>query len=392
MNSEYSTEISQTPSGSPVTINDLDAKEGKDVSQVAWEVRDEGGNNTLEVPGRIIIPSPKDRDASIEVPPEEEEEPLPEETPLERTESVEETTEEPEEVEEPVEKRPKPKNKTEGHRIQSLTKQIKDAQAAAYVALKEKQEFEKKLLVSEQDKISYYEKFLESQKQNILQALHVAEEEGDSAEKIKNWELLAQHTSQVNEVKKYKNDVTQQLAQKTVASSQTANSEHSSPQTNYPQDGAAQEAAREWLKTNRWANPNDPNYDQEMHEEADREATRLLKQYKFQGRGDQIGELLNEVTDYIRDMYEIPVPAPKGAPKPQRLQMKAPPVSSVSSVNTAAPASNNARPKSAQDSELSAREKDIAKGLIGFRNLKGEIVTDIEGAEKLYKSFKPKQR
>ena len=130
---------------------------------------------------------------------------------------------------------------------------------------------------------------------------------------------------------------------------------------------------------NSWANPKSPHFDKEMYDEADNYSIRLARKYKLEGRGDEVGteDFFNEITDYIKDSYDISTNPQASNSKPQsrdRMQMKtdkSPPVGSVTRQTPINQPSSKSR-----DIVLTPEQKEIARkklaelGVISDKNEK----------------------
>ncbi len=273
---------------------------------------------------------------------------------------------------------------TERQRIHTLTKQLREAQSAAYVAAKSKEDTEKALWLAQKEKIEHYEHRIQAEKKNVIAALQNAEDEGDSETKAKALDLLSQYNARLEEVSKDKRDVQSRMAEQYVEDKQQR--QYEQPTQQQYNDPKITKIAQGWLKNNRWADPNDPNFDEEMYTDADRYSIELARTYKLDGRAEHINtsEFFNDISAYINESYRIDAPSSRGT---QTLQMKKPsaltsaPVNRTSSMSTKTPT----RLKTYEDIKLTDAEVRTAYGLVNAQAAKNR-----DEAIKLYKQQKYK--
>lgn len=316
--------------------------------------------------------------------PTTEEIPIQEEPPLQEPEeikkdiSLEEESVEDEDEEEKVEKKKKhkPRNTAE-KRIAELNRQVKQAkyekaqaEAFAYNATKEKDVLQKELLKKREENLTTNRDYLKVQ-------LEEAHEDGDSKRVAELTDVLGQYNAELRLVNQRKETIT--VAPPQVV--QPLQENYQIPE-NHPHKGVGEE----WVKTNTWADPESVNFDQDMYEESDNYSLSLMKQYKFEGRANEIGspEFFEEITDHVKDTFGLSKRdlAPKTQIK-EKLQMTAP-SSTVSPVNR--PAVNAETTRTKQEIELTPDQRAIAHSMRGFlRDKNGQRISDVKQLEEAYK-------
>lgn len=146
----------------------------------------------------------------------------------------------------------------------------------------------------------YYEKSLENDEQRVLTELRVAKENADTDQEV----VLSQRLAQI-EAQKQTQLLSKTLQQQQVRQPQPANY----PPANYypeqqfappPQQEYVNEHFEDWLENNSWADPNSPNYNQELSSEVNEIALNLNKHLSFNKSSDVIG-----TPDYYRTISKI---------------------------------------------------------------------------------------
>lgn len=326
-----------------------------------------------EVVGAEETPLPPVPDDVREEPvvPEEEEEPIPE------PETQTHNEEEPESEE--IEKKKKKNRSSEKTRISQLTRELRQAQAVTADVINRNQYLESKITQKEKENFTAQENYLTSQKERVKKYLTDALEEGDPAKIAEANDLLGQYNAEILLMSRQKQNAQEQP--KNVPA-------YKPPSYQEPIDDSYQDTGKEWIEKNTWANPKSSHFDQEMYEEADNYSIRLARKYKLEGRGDEVGttEFFDEITDYIKNSYDMPVTTPPlKQPSKERMQMKtdkSPPVGTVNRQTTHTEASPRQR-----DMTLTSEQKEIAYSLRGFvRDPKtGHKITDNKTLEEIYK-------
>jgi len=140
---------------------------------------------------------------------------------------------------------------------------------------------------------------------------------------------------------------------------------------------------------NDWFQPQSPEFDPEMHEEATLYARRIERRYRSEGRDDEIGgvDYFTEIDRHMRKEYPDAFSA---VSTPSR---RTPPMSRESNVAPVQRNSSNQQGKASKTIRLSSDQRRMAHQLAqsgAIRNQKGGRMTDLE-AEKYYAVHMMKQ-
>ncbi len=281
---------------------------------------------------------------------------------------------------EEIEKKKKKNRISEKNRIAQLTRELRQAQSVTHDVLSRNQYLESKISQKEKEAFTTQENYLTSQKERVKKYLTDAIEEGDPSKIAEANDLLSQYNTEILMLSKQK-----QTMQEISAETQPAYKQSSYQE---PIDNPYEEAGKEWMEKNVWANPNSTHFDQEMYEAADNYSLRLARKYKLEGKGDEVGssDFFDEITDYVKNSYDIPSePIYSKQPSRDRMQMKTDKSPPVGSVNRQSP--HIQLPTKPKDIALSPEQKEIAYSLRGFvRDPKtGQKVTDNRTLEEIYK-------
>lgn len=331
--------------------------------QISWEIA--GEEETTQFP-------PNQEEVKEEISPHEEEQDI-----AEKTQSIPESDDE---ATEESEKKKKKNRISEKSRIAQLTRELRQAQSVAHDVLSRNQFLESKISQKEKESFTTQENYLTAQKERVKKYLTDAIEEGDPSKIAEANDLLSQYNTEIL-INKQKQIVQTEIPQQR---------SYTQPSYEEPIEIPYEETGKEWMEKNSWANPQSPHFDKEMYEEADNYSIRLARKYKLEGRGDEVGteDFFNEITDYIKDSYDISTTPQASNSKPQsrdRMQMKtdkSPPVGSVTRQTPINQPSSKSR-----DIVLTPEQKEIAYSLRGFvRDPKtGQKVQDNRTLEEIYK-------
>lgn len=332
--------------------------------EISWEVSGEGEIPTppqLEGEKEEVV-TPEDREEI-----QEAQQPIPETDP------------ESEEDSEETEKKKKKNRTSERNRIGQLVGEVKHLKSVVNDVLKRNEFLESKAAQKEKEAFATQENYLTAQKERVKKYLADAIEEGDPSKIAEANDLLSQYNAEILLMGKQKESLQ--------ANPQPQNT-YKQPYYQEPTETPYQEVGKEWMHKNSWANPDSPNFDQEMYEEADNYSIRLARKYKLEGRGDEIGtpEFFDEITDHVKQSYDISPPPPPSKPQSRdRMQMKTDQSPPVGPVNRQAPL--NQAPLKAKDISLTPEQKEIAYSLRGFvRDPKtGKRIEDNKTLEEIYK-------
>jgi hypothetical protein len=323
-----------------------------------------------EVPGEEETPVEDINEESLLLKEEEEVSP---ESQIDSENEIETETEE-------IEKKKKKNRISEKNRIAQLTRELRQAQSVTHDVLTRNQYLESKISQKEKEAFTTQENYLTSQKERVKKYLTDAIEEGDPSKIAEANDLLSQYNTEILMLSKQKQTMQEAPPQIPPTYNQSSYEE--------PIDNSYQEAGKEWMEKNVWANPNSTHFDQEMYEAADNYSLRLARKYKLEGRGDEVGsaDFFDELTDYVKNSYDIPSESiPSKQPSRDRMQMKTDKSPPVGSVNRQSPHPQvSTKPR---DIALSPEQKEIAYSLRGFvRDPKtGQKVTDNRTLEEIYK-------
>lgn len=137
-----------------------------------------------------------------------------------------------------------------------------------------------------------------------------------------------------------------------------------------------------WIQKNSWFQPQSPDFDPEMHEEATLYARRVERRYRAEGRDDEIGgvDYFTEIDRHMRREFPDAFSAPATPSK------KAPPMSRDSNVAPVQRTAPGQPAKSSKTVRLTADQRRMAHQMAqagAFKKPGGGRMTDLE-AEKYY--------
>ncbi len=144
-----------------------------------------------------------------------------------------------------------------------------------------------------------------------------------------------------------------------------------------------------WIQKNEWFQPQSPEFDPEMHEEATLYARRIERRYRSEGRDEEIGgiDYFTEIDRHMRKEY------PDAFSSVSTPSKRTPPMSRDSNIAPVQRNAPNQQGKNAKTIRLSADQRRMAHQLAqsgAIRNQKGGRMTDVE-AEKYYAVHMMKQ-
>ena len=144
-----------------------------------------------------------------------------------------------------------------------------------------------------------------------------------------------------------------------------------------------------WIQKNEWFQPQSPEFDPEMHEEATLYARRIERRYRSEGRDEEIGGV-DYFTEIDRHMRKEDPDAFSSVSTPSK---RTPPMSRDSNVAPVQRSAPNQQGKNSKTIRLSSDQRRMAHQLAqsgAIRNQKGGRMTDLE-AEKYYAVHMMKQ-
>lgn len=285
-----------------------------------------------------------------------------------------------EEGEEEEEARPKRKRSSE-KRISELARRAQDAERRAQEAEMRLQGEAELRRQSDAAMMTHYENALVAQMNDAKRKLLDAKSLGDSEAEIEAQSEFFQAQNDLAGIKAWR---AQQSMEQPV---QTREVRRPAGDQQRPQ---LEPRTAEWVRSNDWFQPQSPNFDAEMHEEATLYARRIERRYRAEGRGEDIGS-----SEYFRDidrhMQEEFPDAFESRSTPRRA---APPMSRDSRV---APVSRGGQPaqgaRPSKKIQLSAAERKFAHNMAasGAYTKPGGARMNNEEAERYYAVYLMKQ-
>ena len=292
-------------------------------------------------------------------------------------EAEEEEEPEEEEEEEPEEEAPKRKRSPD-KRIAELARKAADAERRAQEAEARLQNEAQMRQQSDLAMMTHYKNNLINEANSIKQQLVDAHSMGDSEQII---ELQSVYYKLQNDLAGVENWEAQQKV--SAPQVQQEVQPKTGPQTTLEPRTAG------WIQKNEWFQPQSPEFDPEMHEEATLYARRIERRYRAEGREDEIGgvDYFTEIDRHMRKEYPDAFTAVSSPSK------RTPPMSRDSNVAPVQRNAPNQQGKSSKTIRLTADQRRMAHQLAqsgAIRNQKGGRMTDLE-AEKYYAVHMMKQ-
>lgn len=318
-----------------------------------------------------------------EVAAEDEEEPEEEDDSEDDAEEAEAEDDDQVEPEEEEEEEPRPRKRDAERRIAELSRRAQEAERRA-------QEVEAKLqqeaTLRQQSDIAmmtHYEQRLRGDANVILGQIEEAISMGDGRKQAELQAQFNQLQTDLSGIDAWRKDAEAKLVEAQQAPAQ--------PKPQQQQQVTLEPRTRDWIEKNPWFQPQSPDFDAEMHEEATMFARRLERRFKADGRADEIGSssYFKEIDKHMRAEFADAIPdrsAPKKAtPKMKRENTVAPVVRSGGSDS---PAKRTAK------IVMSAADRQFARNMAAsgaYKKPNGQRMTDAE-AERYHAAFMLKQR
>ncbi len=299
----------------------------------------------------------------------------------EEEESDEEPEEEPEEVEleeeEPEEEAPKRKRSPD-KRIAELARKAADAERRAQEAESRLQNEAQLRQQSDFAMMTHYKNNLINEASAVKQKLMDAHSMGDSEQIVELQSIYYKLQNDLSGVENW--EAEQKVSAPEVQKQAQPKAE---PQTTLEPRTAG------WIQKNEWFQPQSPEFDPEMHEEATLYARRIERRYRSEGRDEEIGgvDYFTEIDRHMRKEYPDAFSAVSTPSK------RTPPMSRESNVAPVQRNAPNQQGKNAKTIRLTADQRRMAHQLAqsgAIRNQKGGRMTDVE-AEKYYAVHMMKQ-
>lgn len=296
-----------------------------------------------------------------------------------------EAEDDPEGEEEEEEEEPRPRKRDAEKRIAELARRAQEAERRA-------QEIEARLqqeaALRQQSDIAmmtHYEQRLKGDANVLRTQLQEAITMGDTEKQIDLQTRLLQVQQDLSGVDAWRKEAEANLIQLQERQAQ--------PQAEPKQQQITLEPrTKDWIEKNTWFQPQSPDFDPELHEEATIYARRIERRYKAEGRTDEIGSAsyFKEIDRHMReefpDVFQGQPTPKKAAPKMKRDNTVAPVARSGG--GEAAPVKRTAKVS------LSPAERQFARNMAAsgaYRKPNGQRMTDAE-AERYHAAFILKQK
>ena len=306
---------------------------------------------------------------------EQEEEPEQEEA----EEAEPETDEDQEEEEEEV--KPKRRRSSE-NRIAELARRAAEAERRAQEAEARVAQESELRQQSDVAMMTHYEQRLKSDADYVKAQLQDAISIGDSEQQVELQSRLYQLQSELAGVDGWK----QQQAAVQQAAAQPA---QEAPKQNEQRQVSLEPRTAQWIQRNTWFQPQSPEFDPEMHEEATLYAKKVERRLRADGREDEIGsaDYFKQIDQHIRtefaDAFDDVKPVKKAAPPMRR-------DGNVAAVSRTAPDGSSVKSRVVR---LTGDQRRIAHNMAdsgAYKKPNGQRMTHAE-AEKYHASFILKQ-
>ena len=288
-----------------------------------------------------------------------------------------------EEEEEEEEEAPRPRKRDAERRIAELSRR---AQEAEHRAQEIEARFHQESTLRQQSDLAmmtHYEQRLRGDANVVLGQIEEAISMGDGR---KQAELQSQFNQLQNDLSGI--DSWRMEAEAKMVEAQRAPAPESVQQE--PQV-TLEPRTRDWIERNVWFQPQSPDFDAEMHEEATQYARRMERRFKADGRANEIGSsaYFKEIDKHMRAEFSDAIPD-RSAPKKATPKMKRD--NSVAPV-TRSGGSDSPSKRTAKVS-LSPAERQFARNMAAsgaYKKPNGQRMNDAE-AERYHAAFMLKQR
>ncbi len=297
-----------------------------------------------------------------------------------------EAEDDPEGEEEEEEEEPRPRKRDAEKRIAELARRAQEAERRA-------QEIEARLqqeaALRQQSDIAmmtHYEQRLKGDANVLRTQLQEAITMGDTEKQIDLQTRLLQVQQDLSGVDAWRKEAEANLIQL------QENQAQPKAEPQQQQQVTLEPRTKDWIEKNTWFQPQSPDFDPELHEEATIYARRIERRYKAEGRADEIGSsaYFKEIDRHMReefpDVFQSQSTPKKAAPKMKRDNTVAPVARSGG--GEAAPVKRTAKVS------LSPAERQFARNMAAsgaYRKPNGQRMTDAE-AERYHAAFILKQK
>jgi hypothetical protein len=303
-----------------------------------------------------------------------------EEPEQEEAEEAEPETDEDQEEEEEV--KPKRRRSSE-NRIAELARRAAEAERRAQEAEARVAQEADLRQQSDVAMMTHYEQRLRMSADTVKAQLQDAISIGDSEQQVELQSKLYQLQSELAGVDGWKQ---QQAAVQKQAAEQP---KVETPPQNEQRQVSLEPRTAQWIQRNTWFQPQSPEFDPEMHEEATLYAKRIERRLRADGREDEIGsaDYFKQIDQHIRtefaDAFDDVKPVKKAAPPMRR-------DGNVAAVSRSAPDGSSVKSKVVR---LTGDQRRIAHNMAdsgAYKKPNGQRMTHAE-AEKYHASFILKQ-
>ena len=296
-----------------------------------------------------------------------------EEEPEEEEPEVDEAEEEPEEEEEAPKRKRSPDK-----RIAELSRKAAEAERRAQDAESRLQNEAQMRQQSDFAMMTHYKNNLINEASAVKQRLVDAHSMGDSEQIIELQSIYYKLQNDLTGVENWEAEQKVSAPEVQKRAQPTAQ-----PQTTLEPRTAG------WIQKNDWFQPQSPEFDPEMHEEATLYARRIERRYRSEGRDDEIGgvDYFTEIDRHMRKEY------PDAFSTVSTPSKRTPPMSRESNVAPVQRSAPSQQGKNSKTIRLSSDQRRMAHQLAqsgAIRSPKGGRMTDLE-AEKYYAIHMMKQ-
>ena len=287
------------------------------------------------------------------------------------------------EPEEEEEEERRPRKRDAERRISELSRRAQEAEQRAQEVEARLQQESTLRQQSDLAMMTHYEQRLRGDANVVLGQIEEAVSMGDGR---KQAELQSQFNQLQNDLSGI--DAWRKEAEAKMVEAQQAPAQ---PEPKQQQQVTLEPRTLGWIEKNPWFQPQSPDFDAEMHEEATMFARRLERRFKADGRADEIGSSLyfKEIDKHMRAEFADAIPD-RSAPKKATPKMKR--------ENTVAPVArsggSDSPTKRTAKVVMSAADRQFARSMAAsgaYKKPNGQRMTDAE-AERYHAAFMLKQR
>lgn len=286
--------------------------------------------------------------------------------------------------EEEEEEEPRPRKRDTERRIAELARRAQEAERRAQETEAKLQQEAALRQQSDIAMMTHYEQRLRGDANVILSQIEEAATMGDARKQAELQAQFNQLQSDLSGIDSWRKDAEARMAE-------AQRQPEPQPQPSTQQQVTLEPRTRDWIEKNPWFQPQSPDFDPEMHEEATQYARRIERRFKAEGRADEIGSAsyFKEIDKHMRAEFADAIPdrsAPKKATPKMKRDNSVAPVARSGGSDT--PAKRTAKVV------LSAADRQFARNMAAsgaYKKPNGQRMTDAE-AERYHAAFVIKQR